>query len=76
MKDLKFKNLQTDIQSGNIILEADASNSELYKKIKEGIKANFGHDVFVIAKTFLELERAIKSYPFPLENEKILLLPF
>lgn len=76
LKDLKFKNLQTDIQSGNIILEADASNSELYKKIKEGIKANFGHDVFVITKTFFELERAIKSYPFPLENEKIVAFAF
>jgi hypothetical protein len=30
----------------------------------------------VIAKTFLELERAIKSYPFPLENEKIVAFAF
>jgi hypothetical protein len=30
----------------------------------------------VIAKTFLEFERAIKSYPFPLENEKIIAFAF
>jgi uncharacterized protein (DUF1697 family) len=42
LKDLKFQNLQTYIQSGNIILEDDASKSEIYKKIKEVLKLNSG----------------------------------
>ncbi len=76
LKDLKFQNVQTYIQSGNIILETDASKLEICKKIKEGIKVKFGYDVPVIAKTFLELESAIKSYPFSLENEKIVAFTF
>jgi uncharacterized protein (DUF1697 family) len=35
-----------------------------------------GYDVLVIVKTFLELERVVKSYPFPLENEKIVAFAF
>jgi uncharacterized protein (DUF1697 family) len=30
----------------------------------------------VIAKIFLELERVVKSHPFPLENEKIVAFAF
>ena len=74
--ELKFQNVKTYIQSGNIILDsADAKNS-ICKKIKEGIALKFGYDVPVVGRTIEEWEKTIKNYPFSLENEKIVAFVF
>ncbi|WP_339663460.1 DUF1697 domain-containing protein [uncultured Polaribacter sp.] len=76
LDDLGFKNVQTFIQSGNIILESDEGKSGICTKIKAGIQDKFGYDVPVMARTIPEWKKAIENYPFPLENEKIVAFVF
>ncbi|WP_158840892.1 DUF1697 domain-containing protein [Polaribacter sp. L3A8] len=76
LNDLGFKNVQTYIQSGNIILESDEGKSVICKKINEAIKNKFGFDVPVIARTVPQFKKAIASYPFPTDNTKIVAFVF
>jgi uncharacterized protein (DUF1697 family) len=64
-EDCGFKNVQTYIQSGNIIFQHKETNTqELEKKIARKIKSQFGFDVPVLVKTIGELTTAIKKNPF------------
>ena len=74
--DLQFQNVQTYIQSGNVIIASDKSKKEVCQKIKEGIKSKFDYDVPVLARTVPEWEKAIAKYPFSKENEKIVAFSF
>ncbi|MFD2530692.1 MULTISPECIES: DUF1697 domain-containing protein [Polaribacter] len=76
LNDLEFQNVQTYIQSGNIILTSEQSKLEVSKRIKKGILKKFDLDIHVIVKTVLELNEIIKNYPFSLENEKIVAFTF
>lgn len=76
LKNLAFQNIQTYIQSGNIILESEKSKSEVCKLIKDGIKTKFGFEVPVIVKTVSEFKKAIKRYPFSTDNPKIVAFVF
>lgn len=76
LNDLGFQNVQTYIQSGNIILSSEESKTVICKAIKEGILSKFGYDVPVIARTVSECENVIKNYPFPLDNPKIVAFVF
>ena len=73
---LQFQNVQTYIQSGNIILESNLSKTEICELINQGIKTKFDYDVPVLAKTIPEWEKAIEKYPYPTENEKIVAFTF
>lgn len=76
LSDLKFQNVQTYIQSGNIILDSDKSKNEICGQIKEGIKTKFNYDVPVLVRTIPEWETVISEYPFSIENEKIVAFSF
>ena len=76
LTSLGFQNVQTYIQSGNIILESDKSKTETCQIIKQGIKDKFGYDLPVIARTKKEWKKAIDNYPFSIENEKIVAFTF
>ena len=76
LNDLEFQNVQTYIQSGNIILESKKAKSEICKIINEGIFAKFGYDVPVIARTVSGWKKAIANYPFPVDNIKIVAFVF
>ena len=76
LNDLQFQNIQTYIQSGNIILESDLEKNVICDIIKKGIKDKFGFDVPVIIRTNVELKKAIENYPFSIENEKIVAFSF
>lgn len=76
LNDLEFKNIQTYIQSGNIILESRKSKSETCKIIKEAILNLFGFDIGVIARTIPELKNAVETYPFSILNPKIVAFVF
>ncbi|MDO6599623.1 DUF1697 domain-containing protein [Tenacibaculum sp. 1_MG-2023] len=76
LNDLGFKNVKTYIQSGNIILESEKLKSEICKIIKDGVFTKFGYEVPVIARTIPEWEKVIDSYPFSIENEKIVAFSF
>ncbi|CAM1349445.1 DUF1697 domain-containing protein [Tenacibaculum crassostreae] len=76
LNDLKFQEVQTYIQSGNIILKSELSKEEVCKKINLGIKDKFGFDIPVLARTPEEWGKTIEKYPFSIENEKIVAFSF
>lgn len=76
LNDLQFQNVQTYIQSGNIILDSSKNKDSICQEISEGIKSKFGYDVPVLARTISEWEKVIKGYPFSLEDEKIVAFAF
>lgn len=63
--DLKFKNVRSYIQSGNIVFENKKTpSSTLEKKIQEQIHKTFSFEVAVIVKEVDELINAVKNNPF------------
>lgn len=76
LNDLKFQEVQTYIQSGNIILKSELSKEEVCKKVHLGIKEKFGFDIPVLARTPEEWKKTIEKYPFSIENEKIVAFSF
>lgn len=72
MKDLReslnnagFTNVQTYIQSGNVVFEATSSKiGMLATQIEEAIKKDFGFDVPVLVKTQNELVEIMDRNPF------------
>jgi uncharacterized protein (DUF1697 family) len=62
---LGFEQVQTYIQSGNVVFKtAKASPAALSKRIEETILADFGHSVSVISRTLDEMSKAIANNPF------------
>ncbi|CAM1344546.1 DUF1697 domain-containing protein [Tenacibaculum amylolyticum] len=71
LNDLGFQNVQTYIQSGNIILNSQETKVEVCNKIHHAITSEFGFEIPVIARTPKEWEEMLENYPFTQENEKI-----
>jgi uncharacterized protein (DUF1697 family) len=63
---LGFKNVQSYVQSGNLIFEApNASIAGLSAKIEKKILRDFGHSVPVFLRTPKEMAEIIQRNPFP-----------
>jgi uncharacterized protein (DUF1697 family) len=72
-EDLKFKNVRTYIQSGNVIFESKETNeAALSKKISKKILEEFGFEVSVVVRTADELLSVIKKNPFIKEKNVLL----
>jgi len=76
LNGLKFENIQTYIQSGNIVLNSGLSKEEVIARIKDEIKKQFNYDVPVLIRTIEEWEKAIANNPYPTENHKIVSFTF
>ncbi|MDA9316615.1 DUF1697 domain-containing protein [Polaribacter sp.] len=76
LNELNFQNVQTFIQSGNIVLDSEEDPIAICQKIKKGIQDRFGFDVPVFARNIKEWSHIIENYPFPVENEKIVAFTF
>jgi uncharacterized protein (DUF1697 family) len=64
-EELKFHNVETYIQSGNVIFSAkEKSPKKLEQKISSAIKKKFGFDVQVMFLTPEEIEYVIQNNPF------------
>jgi uncharacterized protein (DUF1697 family) len=65
-KDLGFSDVQTYIQSGNVVFKTvdGLSLTGLSKKIEGGIHKNFGHTVPAIIRTIPDLNGIISANPF------------
>ena len=60
-----FKNVQTYIQSGNVIFDYKSTNSAaLSKKIERTLQQALGYEVTIILRTLAELEALVKRSPF------------
>lgn len=64
MKTIGLNNVQTYIQSGNILFESEEGTEALQKQIESEIEKVFGFSVNVVMRTATELERIIESLPF------------
>ena len=73
---MKFENIQTYIQSGNVIVNSTKSKTEVATLVKAGIKKQFDYDVPVLVRTVEEWEKAIANNPYPTENHKIVSFTF
>ncbi len=65
-EELGFTNVSTYIQSGNFVFDVtdEYSNSELERKIEQGISQKFALQVPVIVRSTEEWMRIIKDIPF------------
>ncbi|WP_233267594.1 DUF1697 domain-containing protein [Algibacter sp. L1A34] len=71
LTEIGFKNVQTYIQSGNIIFNSEEEEQfKLEEKIGDAILANFGFEVPVLVRTHQELEAIFKNSPFSEEKKK------
>src|ERR1035437_4521436 len=63
---LEFSNIQTYIQSGNVIFNSDQkrSNADLEQEIQQAIADTFGFDVPVIIRSAEEMTDSIANNPF------------
>jgi len=62
---LNFKNVQTYIQSGNVIFQSTEDNIEfLESKIKDQILHQYGFEVSVLVKTHSEIKNILNNCPF------------
>lgn len=71
MADLKlafiamgFSQVQTYIQSGNVLFESHEDEASLRKRIEYEIEVSFGLKITVILRKAEELERIIENCPF------------
>lgn len=64
LKENSFSNVQSYIQSGNIILKSDLTKQVLKEKIHNIILDNFGIQASVFVIKLSELEKIINSNPF------------
>lgn len=76
LQELGYQNVQTYIQSGNIILESVKNKIDISKEIKLEIKNKFGYEVPVIIRTIEEFTKEFDNYPFSTENPKIVAFVF
>jgi uncharacterized protein (DUF1697 family) len=65
-EELKFKDVITYIQSGNVIFKTDKklTDTELTKRIEKKIFEKYQFEVTVIIRTIKEMEKVQKSNPF------------
>lgn len=64
LNDLGFENIQTYIQSGNVVLKSEKIKEVVSSIISEGIQNTFGYEVPVLVKTVVEWEKAIANNPY------------
>ncbi len=67
---LGFKNVQTYIQSGNVIFQSNFSSQECELKIFEAILEEYGWEVPILVKTPSEIKSILDDCPFPQEKKE------
>lgn len=76
-KSLKFKNIVTYIQSGNVVFNTSIkSYNEISAKIFKAIFKKYGFEIPVLVRTIAEIEKVIVENPFKSESEERLYVTF
>jgi uncharacterized protein (DUF1697 family) len=70
LKNAGFQNVQTYIQSGNVIFQSSEKAKELETKIQNLISIQFGFEVSVIIKSNKELQSILDASPFSKEKKE------
>ena len=64
-ESMKFKNVKTYIQSGNVIFESKATDTnKLSRRIERKLREVLGHNIVVFLRTSQDLEKIVKFNPF------------
>lgn len=71
---LKFRNVQTYVQSGNVVFQS--ADSDPAAKIEAAIEKKYGFRPTVITRTAEDLERVIARNPFPNAEPNRLIVTF
>lgn len=72
LSDQGLNNVQTYIQSGNVVFESTASTQVLSQEIEQAILTHYGFEVPVLVQTKTELNQLIEVNPFlPNRSEDI-----
>lgn len=75
LESLGLENVQTYIQSGNVIFDSNLNKDELQKMLEEKMETKFGFHIPVILRTVSEFEEIVKKCPYEsamlLEGESI-----
>lgn len=66
-----LKNVQTYIQSGNVIFESDKNSAELSKNISTYIYKKYNFEVPVLITTAVRFEYALKNNPYIKEDSEV-----
>jgi uncharacterized protein (DUF1697 family) len=67
-EEMHLGQVQTYIQSGNVLFESDEDEGPLRKRIEEHSKIGLGFSVPVVLRTATELQQLIKDLPFSKED--------
>lgn len=70
-QDLGFENIQTYIQSGNVIFKSDKNQELLAELILDKINKAYNYNISVIIITKTELQAVINDNPFLIEDENV-----
>lgn len=64
-ESMKFKKVKTYIQSGNVIFESNATDTnKLSRRIERKLREILGHNILVFLRTRQDLEKIVKFNPF------------
>jgi uncharacterized protein (DUF1697 family) len=75
-ESIGFNDIQTYVQSGNVIFSSNANASKTRELIEKEIKRTFGFDVLVFIRTREELADLIENSPFKRKDETKLHVTF
>jgi uncharacterized protein (DUF1697 family) len=73
---LGYKNVQTYVQSGNVIFSTDAGVSSTKDRIEKEIKRTFGFNILVFLRERNEVTKLVKNSPFKQKDESKLHVTF
>ena len=64
LNELKFTDVATYIQSGNVVCRSRKNATSVRASIKAGIADRFGHDIAVLVRSAAELEQIVAGFPY------------
>ena len=64
LEKIRFTNVQTYIQSGNVFIDSNDDAAKIGFMIKQEIQKTFGHDVPVVVISKKDLELCFKNAPY------------
>ncbi|MFZ2206005.1 MAG: DUF1697 domain-containing protein [Microgenomates group bacterium] len=68
-ESLKYTNVSTYINSGNVIFESDKNKSAVCEDIKACLKKEFGFDIQTLVKLELEMQKIAEAIPKDWKND-------
>jgi uncharacterized protein (DUF1697 family) len=63
--DIGFEHVRTYLNSGNVIFQSPLTEAELQETLETALKGKTGKEIGVVIRSPGDLERVVKSNPFP-----------